>query len=401
MEQSEFLSRQFDLLSNRVNDPTIEWQDIADLRSEYAGEVEHRDTVRKGAKIFYEYLNAGWIRNPDEVVNTPTKVSSQIRELQKERYKLQTEKLEVNRWLRENARDELIVEHICQEINRMEPLKVPSVIPVDYTDIDRSYCLVFGDEHFGVEFELKDLAGNVINSYSPDVFKKRMWTLLNKVIKIIEKESIKTLHIFNMGDFSDGCLRTSQLMKLRCGVVDGTINYAHFIATWLNELSKYVHIVFQMTDGNHSELRLLGQPKGSFKEDNMGKIVREFIKIRLHENQNFEYIENPTGYIYAELSSYVCLGIHGETRNMERALKDFSHIYHVPISYLLAGHLHHTKIEEIGSCSEVINIPSIVGTDPYALSLNKFSDPAGKLLVFEKGNGKICEYTIKVGDACV
>ena len=66
MEQTEFLSRQFDLLSQRLTDPAIEWQDIADLRAEYTGDDEHRDTIRKGAKLFYEYLEAGWIKNPLE-----------------------------------------------------------------------------------------------------------------------------------------------------------------------------------------------------------------------------------------------------------------------------------------------------------------------------------------------
>jgi len=47
IEQAEFLSRQFDLLLARLDDPAIEWQDIADLRSEYMGENEHRDTIRK------------------------------------------------------------------------------------------------------------------------------------------------------------------------------------------------------------------------------------------------------------------------------------------------------------------------------------------------------------------
>ena len=119
IEQAEFLSRQFDLLLARLDDPAIEWQDIADLRSEYTGENEHRDTIRKGSKLFYEYLQAGWIKNPEESSTTATsKVTNQLRELKKERTKHQTEKVELNRWLRENARDELIVEHICQAIDK-------------------------------------------------------------------------------------------------------------------------------------------------------------------------------------------------------------------------------------------------------------------------------------------
>ena len=316
------------------------------------------------------------------------------RDIQKERIKLNTTRVEYNKWLRENARDELIIEEICKSISNLSPLEKPAYIQNKYST--KEYCLVFGDEHYGTEFELTDLLGNIINSYSPEIFEKRMWDLFYQVIDIIKKEDINILNVYSMGDFSDGCLRVSQLMKLRYGVIDGTIKYANFISNWLNELTKYVRIRFQMTDGNHTELRMLGQPKGTFVEDNMGKIVKEFIKIRLEDNNNFTFIENPTGYIYDNLAGNVILGIHGETRSLEKTLKDLSAIYNTQIKYLFAGHLHHSKLEEIGVNSEVINIPSIIGIDPYALSLNKTSNASAKLFIFEEGKGRTCEYTFKL-----
>ena len=316
------------------------------------------------------------------------------RDIQKERIKLNTTRVEYNKWLRENARDELIIEEICKSISNLSPLEKPAYIQNKYST--KEYCLVFGDEHYGTEFELTDLLGNIINSYSPEIFEKRMWDLFYQVIDIIKKEDINTLNVYSMGDFSDGCLRVSQLMKLRYGVIDGTIKYANFISNWLNELTKYVRIRFQMTDGNHTELRMLGQPKGTFVEDNMGKIVKEFIKIRLEDNNNFTFIENPTGYIYDNLAGNIILGIHGETRSLEKTLKDLSAIYNTQIKYLFAGHLHHSKLEEIGVNSEVINIPSIIGIDPYALSLNKTSNASAKLFIFEEGKGRTCEYTFKL-----
>ena len=30
------------------------------MRSEFIGTLEHRDTVRKGSKTLYEYIDAGW-----------------------------------------------------------------------------------------------------------------------------------------------------------------------------------------------------------------------------------------------------------------------------------------------------------------------------------------------------
>ena len=344
------------------------------------------------AKDFYDDVFKKRMYSYDN--ETIKKMDDLKRDIQKERIKLNTTRVEYNKWLRENARDELIVEEICKSISNLSPLEKPAYIQNKYST--KEYCLVFGDEHYGTEFELTDLLGNIINSYSPEIFEKRMWDLFYQVIDIIKKEDINTLNVYSMGDFSDGCLRVSQLMKLRYGVIDGTIKYANFISNWLNELTKYVRIRFQMTDGNHTELRMLGQPKGTFVEDNMGKIVKEFIKIRLEDNDNFTFIENPTGYIYDNLAGNIILGIHGETRSLEKTLKDLSSIYNTQIKYLFAGHLHHSKLEEIGVNSEVINIPSIIGIDPYALSLNKASNASAKLFIFEEGKGRTCEYTFKL-----
>lgn len=374
----------------------ISWKKLSDyVNKEFREDEEHyRDesTYRKpcqGASAYYDEVFS-------KMVNTEysDNIAEQRRELVKERVKLQTEKLEYNRWLREEARDELITEKICNAINLLSPIDIPT--PITPKHSNRGYCLVFGDEHYGVEYELKGLFGDVINSYSPEIFEERMWNLLNQTIEIIQKENIDTLHVLNMGDFSDGILRVSQLMKLRYGVVDGTIKYADFISTWLNELSKYVNVKFQSTNGNHTELRMIGQPKATFTEDNMGKVVSEFIKVRLKDNPNFTYIENPTGYIYAQIACNTILGIHGEVKNMKTAIDEFSRIYNVPIQYLLAGHLHHNKTEEIGVNSEVINVGSIIGVDSYSLSLRKTANASAKLLVFDQFKGKVCEYTLKL-----
>ena len=383
-------------LHSLVNTKELSWKQIADIVNEQFrdSEEEYRDesAYRKpcqSAEAYYDEVFSKMISN-----EYSDDIAKQKRELQKERVKLQTEKLEYNRWLREEARDELIAEKICNAISELTPLDIPEkIIPTHNT---RAYALCYGDEHFGVEYELKGLFGDIINAYSPEIFEERMWDLFHQTVEIVQKENIDTLNVFNMGDFSDGIIRVSQLMKLRYGVVDGTIKYADFIANWLNELTKFVRVKYQSTNGNHSELRLIGQPKGTFTEDNMGKVVTEFIKTRLKDNPNFTYIENPTGFIYAQLACNTVLGIHGEVKNMKTAIDEFSRIYDVPIQYLLAGHLHHNKTEEIGVNSEVINVGSIIGVDSYSLSLRKTANASAKLLVFEQTKGKVCEYTLKL-----
>lgn len=369
------------------------WDDVSTILNRLLGTDYGESTFRKKYVAFTKMFDANRRRFVD-ADGQLAEINTKIRELQKERAKLQSEKLEYNRYLREDARDELIMEHICDAISSLPPLERP--LPILPFHGHKEYALIFGDEHFGVEFTIPGINNEIINEYSPDIFMKRMDLLLAKVTEKVESEDIDILNVYSMGDFSDGCLRVSQLRKLRYGVVEGTIKYADYITHWLNDLTKVVNVRFQMTDGNHTELRQLGQPKGTFVDDNMGKVVREFIKTRLANNANFEFIENPTGYIFDELCGYWILGIHGEVKDMSSALRDFAQIYGVPINYLIAGHMHHSRNEEIGINVETINVPSIIGVDPYSMTLRKTSSPAAKLLVFEEREGKNCEYTFKL-----
>ena len=323
-----------------------------------------------------------------------TSIEEQTRELNKERVKLQTEKLEYNRWLREEARDELITEKIVAAVRELPPLEIPEPI-LGRSGYSESAVLCFGDEHYGTEFTIYGLHGEIINQYSPEIFEERMYKLLNQTIYIIQKEELKNLYVFNLGDFSDGVLRYSQLMKLRYGVVEGTVRYANFLANWLNELSKYVRVKFQMTFGNHTELRMLGAPKGTFKDENTGMFVREIIKTRLEDNPNFQMTINPTGLIFESIEGFNVLAIHGEVKNMENAIKDFSNTYHTDIHILIGGHMHHYKAETVGVNRDVINVPSIIGIDDYSMSLNKTSNPGASLFIVAGGQGVTLDYKIK------
>lgn len=322
------------------------------------------------------------------------------RELKKEKIKLQTEKLEYNRWLREEARDELICERICEAIRELPPLDIPTILPanvVGRTCGNREGCLLIADPHYGVDLKIKGLFGETINEYSPEIFELRMWNLLTQVIDICKKEGFTSLHVYDLGDEIDGMLRVSQLFKLRYGVIESTVRYGRFITEWLNELSKHVYVKYQMVkDSNHCQLRMLNQPKNTFKDDNMSYIIAEKLMDRLENNPNFEFIQNPTGYIFENVVGYNVFGCHGETKSMEQAIKDFSRTYKVDIDFMIGGHKHHQNSSNIGIQSDIISAPSIIGVDDYALSLNKTSDPGAILFVLEQDKGKVMEYNIKL-----
>lgn len=375
----------------------LNWTDLTNvLNNELRPDCPYQEAAYRkpytSAKAYYDDVFAK--REPDTFVQS---LQDAARNLQIERVKLSTEKLENNRWIREYARDELIAEKIIDAIQNVQPLTPPS--PSGYrmdAGNGREAILAFGDEHFGAEFEIKGLRGEIINAYSPEIFESRMQDLLDQTIAIVLKENISLLNVYELGDFCDGILRVGQLMKLRYGVVDSTIIYANYIADWLNQLSSYVPIRFQMVSGNHSELRLLDSKKGQFERENMTRIVLELICARLAGNDNIEIVQNPTGLIFDSVCGMTVLGVHGEVKNIERALKDFSMAYNVHIDCLLAGHLHHNEQETIGVGIETIRVPSIIGVDSFAMKLNRTSRPGATLFFLENGLGKTQEYAIKL-----
>lgn len=376
----------------------LDWTAIAAImnREFRVDETEYRteSAYRKCYSNAKKFNEAGVFDNSED--KYLKELTAQKREIEKERKKLQSEKLEYNRWLRENARDELIAEKICEAIATLPPLK--SVEPTYIQPENKEYLLCLADAHFGIEFCLKDLFGNVINEYSPEIFYQRMDELFSRTVEIIQKENISTLNVWELGDGIQGILRlNSQLMKLRYGIIDSSIIYANYLANWLNDLSEYVHINFQMVlDSNHNQLRICGAPKNAFTEENMSKAMLVLIKERLKNNPNIEIIDNPTGMNYQIMCNYNILGIHGEVKDSGNAANELSKVYQVPVDYLIGGHVHHLNTKEIGINSEAIGVRSIIGVNPYGLSLRKTSDAGSSLFVFEEGRGLVQTYSIKL-----
>lgn len=379
----------------------VSWEDIADQmnkifrkdESEYRTETAYRKPYQQ-AKKFYEkgvfsnFSEEDYIKELREAQN----------ELKREKCKIQTEKLELNRWHREMARDELIAERIEKAVKDLEKYPLPEFKPLCEQYPSKNWLLAFGDSHYGVEFKVPDLYGNFINEYSPEIFEERMALLFSEVINLIENNHITHLHIWEMGDAIDGILRlTSQLMKLRFGILDSSIIYGNILGKWLTDLSEYVDITFQMVkDSNHNQLRICNAPKNAFPEENVSKVIMAVIEARTSANPRIKILKNATGFNFANISGYNVLGVHGELKNIVKSVGDFTVAYNTPINYIIGAHVHHPKEEEVGIDYECITIPSIIGVDPYGMSLVKTSRAGAKLIGFTEYKGKTTEETIRL-----
>jgi hypothetical protein len=152
-----------------------------------------------------------------------------------------------------------------------------------------------------------------------------------------------------------------------------------------------------VVDSNHNQIRVCGAPKNAFSEENMSKVMLALIRERVKDNPNIVIIDNPTGMNFGIFSTYSVLGIHGEVKNLDTSLNEFSRAYQTHLDYIIGAHKHHSNSNEAGIDAEAISIRSIIGVDPYGMSLNKTSNPGASLFEFEQGKGLNCEHKIKLG----
>lgn len=66
------------------------------------------------------------------------------------------------------------------------------------------------DCHYGAEWRIVGLNGEVVNEYNPDVFEERMLRLLEQVQAVSARENIWDVVLLLCGDSLDGMLRPNQ-----------------------------------------------------------------------------------------------------------------------------------------------------------------------------------------------
>ena len=373
------------------------------ITSEEASELLNKEhgsnySESKWRKDYAQYVN--WKSYIESKVQSDTQLDNltiKKLELQKERNKLSAEKTELNKWIREQARVENSFEKIEQAISKLSPIKVPNIITRE--ENKRTAIVDLADSHFGREGKILGFNGEVLGEYSIEIFKNRMWSLLESTLKIVRKEKINHITVLNLGDSVDGLLHLNQLKFQQLGVADQVMQYAEFMSEWLNELSKSVTIDYRSVLGNHAESRYLNTGRSELPQENMERLVEWYIKTRLSNNGNITIHEAKT-VIYFDVLGAKILCAHGQDeKNLETSLKDYMMIYNVPVHILKTGHLHHLNNKVIGMNGnqnvEFVQSPAICGIDEYSVRLKKVSKAGTIITVFEEGYGKLYTYDVR------
>lgn len=383
-------------LGSNLDTYNLTWTTAADLLNK---ESMEEYTEAKWRKDYNAYLK--WKQYIVE--NIDSDLAQDIKdatiEQRKERIKLQTEKIEYNKLLREVARAELLEEKIIESVNNRPTISIPNIY-IKPNNSKRDFILPVCDIHDGVEFELTGWEGEILNAYSPEIMEKRMWNLLEQFVNVNDQYRINHVTLPNLGDSVDGILRMSQLMSLKLGVTDSAIHFAEFMSQWLNELSKYCMVDYYSIFGNHDQLRMLSGKRDEFPHENAQKWITTLINANLRGNKNVT-VTNCNEFMYLDVLGTKILGVHGENeKNLENSIKDYVLTYSKPVDILLSGHLHHSHEKTIGMNGmkdiEYIQCPSVIGIDDYSLKLKKTSNAGAKIMIIEEGKGRTITHNIKL-----
>ena len=362
------------------------WEDIAKILNDSLGHDYGESAYRKKYQMFSKMMadNESNIFKENEYLKN---IQNATLDMEKERQKLYTAKIEMQRMIRQQARFEMFYENIRSAI---EVLPMPEIkfegAPFNN---NKEYLLGIADIHAGAKFNLPT------NSYSMEECERRFGVLLNHVVNYVMNNDIGFINVVSLSDDIQGILRISDLQLNETSVVEATVFVSRIIANFLNELSAYCYVdYYHVPQSNHTQTRNLGTKASELANEDVEYVIGNYIKdmLRLNDrivvNTNFghDYIEIP-------IFDYNILAMHGHTiNNLETVLKDMSSLHGKLIDFIVCGHLHTGKTiqgnERDTYDTEVLMCPSFQGTDPYAFNkLGKSSKAACKLFIFDEKYG--------------
>lgn len=374
--------------TSALSDGLIDYQQWG--RAIVGDDLYSEENTRRIAKFFTQFiqnLENDTIEQIDDK-NRVAEIKRAMEELKSERIKIQTANLEYSANARTEARGELFQERISEAIRRLEPVKVKHIIHKPFNQ-GRTGLLCISDLHAGSTYEIKGLYGEVVNSYSFEVMKDRLW----KLIGLVEADCVEydNLIVGICGDLFENMLRATSLTKLKEPVIDTVIKTSEFLCQWISELQNRLEINIRVVTvgGNHDTCSFLGA-KPRFEEENLTKIVTKFMQIRF-ENNPYVQVDQFTDVAIINIQDVNVMIEHGEDSNLQTTIEYFSNLYNIDIDECISGHLHRPESRAIGITElgdrMIYRVGSICGVDSYSKRLRKSARPSAYFALYEKEQG--------------
>lgn len=360
------------LLEKSYGDLDMSWEEICEELELDVSPV----TLRKswlgcefGGRAVYERLKDAQLDGyaSDEQIEKFEKIKDEVF---KERVKLQDQRREYNKILREEARFEHLRDLMIEAIRDLEPLNF------DYQpkkhDNGKSAILDISDIHLGARCD------NVLNYYDIDVAKTRLNILLNKTIDAIHTNNIDDLRVNLLGDLVSGFIHVQSRIEAEEDVISQIVTCSEVLSNFIVELSKHTNVKVYGVVGNHS--RANANKRENMPAENFERLIFEYINLRCPNIKvMMNGLEDWQTYKIGDKEIFIS---HGDKDSVVNAKQHCVDLIGRVVDEIHLGHIHHVNILNDNDVSIVVN-GSVMGADSYAVGIRKKTKPYQVLRIYD------------------
>lgn len=372
-EFEDFCSLMFNKIKQRDN---LTWNDVRDIINSLYN-VNYTVSCYKSKyqrRHLYEDIN-----------NNDNTIDEKLLEIAKAKVKLSDERIQLNALVRKLAREETLKEIAHDVAEHMSAIKQLNYSYDFSIESPVEGLLLIGDWHYGIVID------NMFNKYDPIIVKERVNKLLNKVISICHKDSIKKVHVTNLGDMIAGDIHLPLRINSRVDVITQVLEVSEIIAEFLNELSRYVKVSYCGTLDNHS--RIDPNKANSIELESLARITDWYLRARLPQVTFTSDEVNDIAEV--KILDHDIAFIHGHKDRQATMIGSINNFTQKHYDMICSAHLHHFSANEECGTFMLAN-GSLMGTDDHAYDLRLHSNPSQTFVEITKDNVTECIRKIEV-----
>lgn len=302
-------------------------------------------------------------------------IEDKTRELRKERTKLQDYKREFVKFEKSEARFEMLLETMAENMNNLSPLEPIKKIPFNVLE-HREGLALWSDWHYGAIVE------SSFNEYNREVARKRISKLVAKIIQYGKHNGISKLHIAQLGDIVSGQIHLTTRLFSDIDVVTQIQEVTEILADVIAELcNEFPEVVYYNIIGNHG--RTVAKKEEAMIKDNFEYFICWYLRARLAKFDNLTIIEDREGIIATDIMGQKIALAHGNYEKLNTA-EGLTQMFGYVINQVYFGHYHHNYMKELGQYTDIVMNSSLIGADEYSLQMRRISKPAQKFIIYNE-----------------
>lgn len=418
----QYYKELYDTLVEKQNNPEIEWQDVVDMRLKY-GLTDTRDTVRKGAKFFYEFLDAGWeiippsekSRNSNSVVKCTTTINADKSETSERQFYIEDESklrdynyllklhnydpryFEVvsarnSKWNSGNSTlysskvvvkpktptiDNEILGQWFKDLDRVYSKTDINDLPVDYESGDDMLILPISDLHFALRASKLETG----NEYNCEIAENLLYEVIRDVMHRVKDKKLSKILFTIGGDMSNfdniaGTTTKGTEQDNACGYFDMIERLFCITIGAIDMLANIAPVEVVLINGNHD--KTVGYSLAQFC----------YAWYRNDKRVNVDVSPLPRKYIVFGKTLFV-FAHDGDLKRLPHLIPDEAREYwaQVNMTEVFLQHLHDEMILIEQNHMRIQRLPTISGHSSWTKEQGFCSKRQCKSFIFNKDIG--------------